>query len=228
MDRLNKINELRHALDDLRDRNLSLKEKFNALDEFFEAEKFSPVGHLIAVRDSLIRLIAEETSYQDLYLELFDAQLPESFAEIENALDAEEQHIIEESIFGRAQKFMNLVAANVELQDALIKYQSDLQLLLDKKTFDDETKATVEPYAKFIEAMGEKISGKKVAAITELSKTFDNDFIGAGLIDKTLKLKSVPVVQIAVAAKKDIPVAEPVAEENLFVKILQANNLLFA
>ena len=40
MDQLSKIDELRRALDDLRERNLSLKEKFNALYEFLEAEKF--------------------------------------------------------------------------------------------------------------------------------------------------------------------------------------------
>lgn len=223
MDRLKKIDELRRALDDLRDCNLSLKEKFAAIDEFIEAEKFAPIGHLTAVRESLIQLIAEETSYQALYLELLDEQPPESFAEIEAALTAEEKRIIEESIFGRAQKFMSLVAKDVDLQDALIKYQSDLILLLDKKTFDDETKAAVEPYAKFIEAMGEKNSGKKIAAITVLSKTFDNDFIGAGLLDKTLTLKALPAVKTAAqATKKELPATEPVAEENAFVKILQA------
>ena len=228
MDQLKKIEELRRALNDLRERNLSLKEKFAAIDEFFEAEKFPTQKILEAFHEEYSDWISNTGNVLKLYEKIFDTQIPQSFAEVEAALTAEEKRIIEESIFGRAQKFMSLVAKDVDLQDALIKYKSILQPLLDKKIFDAKTKAAVEPYAKFIEAMGEKNSGKKVAAIAVLSKTFDNDFIGAGLLDKALTLKVAPEVKAAVvpADKKKIPDAEPVAEESQFVQIINATGAL--
>jgi len=221
MERIKKFNAIRYSLQELRTLGATLKENFSVLTKAFDDEKFSEFERLNAARITLISLIEEENFCRKLYEEVLAEPPPESFAEVERILDAEEIHIMETSVYGRAKKFLQLTTDNPEYQKILTRHRKKLQALFAKKVFDAKAESTADPYAKFIDAMNAPNTGTKILAIQELMDSFDVNFIGAGLFDGELVFKSdEPVADEPV---EEIP-AEP--EESDFAKALRESNAL--
>ena len=219
MERLKTLEAVRLSLKKLRTLEESLKENFSVLTAEIDAEKFLEFERLNSLRDDLIGLIEEEKSCRDLYENIFEESPPETFAEAEEILDEEEAVILETSIYGRAKKFLQLTTENPEYQKTLLRHRKKLRALFSKKNFNEDA---AEPYAKFIDAMNASSTGAKIAAIGELVKDFDNDFIGAGLFDGELIFKAGDMPDEEEFAEK-IP-DEP--EESDFVKILREKDAL--
>ena len=219
MERLKVFDEIRRMLADLRTLGISLKENFSSLTESLNEERFLDFERLNATRNDLNRLIAEESSCLSLCDEVLEEAPPETFTQLEGILNAAEIKILETSIYGRSKKFLQLTTDNPEYQRELTRHQKKLQALFAKKNF-NETAA--EPYARFIDAMKASSTGAKVAAISELVKDFDNDFIGAGLFDGDLILKSDDT-----PADNELPEKIPdEPEESEFIKIFREKGAL--
>lgn len=223
MERIKKFNAIRYSLQELRTLGATLKENFSVLADGLNDEKFLEFERLNAARITLISLIEEENFCRKMYEEVLTEPPPDSFAEVERLLDAEEIRIMETSVYGRAKKFLQLVTDNPEYQKTLTRHKKKLQALFAKKVFDAKAESTADPYAKFIDAMNAPKTGAKIMAIQELMDSFDVNFIGAGLFDGELIFKS------------DEPAdAEPVEEipdepeESDFAKALRTSNALLA
>ncbi len=186
MDRLDKINELRYILNQLRVRGAELKKNFSVFERFISQEKFPESKLIDDLNDDFATWISGANKSFEIYRELFNSGKPQSFPELERTLDAEEKKIIAANTFAQAEKFLHLVAKNPDVKKSLEKYQKRLELLLPKKSRDDKAQEKIEAYAKFIEATKEKNSGKKFALAKALSSVFDDDFLGRALIGKEI------------------------------------------
>ncbi len=224
MERIKKFNAIRYSLQELRTLGATLKENFSALTAAFDDEKFAEFERLNAARITLISLIEEENFCRKLYEEVLTEPPPDSFAEVERLLNAEEVRIMETSVYGRAKKFLQLVTDNPEYQKILTRHKKKLQVLFAKKVFDAKAESTADPYAKFIDAMNAPSTGTKILAIQELMDSFDVNFIGAGLFDGELVFQSDEPVAKAEPVE-EIP-DEP--EESHFAKALRESNALLA
>lgn len=191
MDRLDKINELRYTLNELRVRGAGLRKNFSVFEQFISQEKFPTLELLDDMNDDFSTWVHEVNKLFEIYTELFKGNKPRTFSELEKILDAEEKKIIVANTFAQAEKFLHLAAKTSDVKKSLEKYQKRLELLLSKKSRDDKVQAKVELYAKFIEAIEEKKNhGKTISLIREFNETFDDDFIGRTFIGKQLSFES--------------------------------------
>ena len=186
MNRLEKIDEVRRNLNEMRTLGATIKDNCAIFEQCINQEKF-PDDEL------LHRLISDFSDWSDLadicegiYEQLFDNDRPRTFAEVEKTLNSEENRIVTAGIFERAEKFMLLTTRNSEVEKLLVKHQKKLKPLLAKKSRDSKVQGKIEPYAKFIEAVEEEDYGKKFVFGKELSEVFGDDFIGRGLFGKNL------------------------------------------
>lgn len=189
MERLEKINELRRTLNNLRELGESLKEYFDIFEKVINQEKFPEALSLVGFSEEFSEWEESIDKCSELYEELFDSDKPRTFPEIEKILNAEETKIITASIYEQAEKFLNLTTKNPDAEKLLLKYQKKLKPLIAKKSRDAKLQAKVEPYAKFIEAMQENDSEKKFALSIELSAAFDKGFIGRAFIGREFFFK---------------------------------------
>lgn len=191
MERLKKINDLRRTLEEMRKINASLKERFIELEKILEAEIFTKPEMFDNFVEGFVRWSRITSKFRRLCQDFLEVPLPDSFAELEKILDAEEKKVIAASVFGRAEKFLHLFSENPDIQKLLAGYQKKLKTLLDKKSRDSKARSAVEPYAKFIDATAEKDFGKKFAIGKDLSGIFGDDFIGRALFGNELSFKNV-------------------------------------
>ena len=189
MERLKKIDEIREILNELRELGAELKENFSALEKLIDKEEFPKNDFLEYVGENLSDLNHGISDCFDIYDELFEADKPRTFPELEKILNAEEKKIHIANTFGQAEKFLLLISNNPDVQKSLTKYQKLLKSLLGKKSRDAKAKAAVEPYAKFIGATAETDFGKKFAVGKELSEFFGDDFIGRAFFGNELSFK---------------------------------------
>ena len=186
MDALQKINELRRALNDFREHADALKKSFADLQKVFDADSFASPETFGNFNRDFASWTDESDKCRRLWAEIFDVPLPKTPAEIETALLAEEKRLVAESVFGRAKKFLSFASTDARLESILASHRHNLETLLAKKTRDAKTKDPVELYAKFVDAFNEPNFGKKFAAGKELSEFFGDEFIGAGLFGNAL------------------------------------------
>ena len=189
MERLQKINELRQYLNELRNLGASLKGNFSIFEKAVSQEKFPEDKLLDSIRADFSDWIYITDKCSEIYAELFDGDKPRTFSELEKILDTEEKKIIEANLFGQAEKFLYFVAENPDFQKLLEKYQKALKPLLKKKSRDLKTKAAVELYAKFVDAFNETDTVKKYSASLEFNQTFSYEFIAPALFGNALRFK---------------------------------------
>ena len=124
MDRLEKINELRRILKELRLRGAALRKNFSAFEQFINQEKFPESKLLDELNDDFLGWIRGANKSFEIYGKLFEGVKPRTFAEIERNLNAEEKRIIVANTFAQAERFLQLVAKNADVKNSLEKYQS--------------------------------------------------------------------------------------------------------
>ena len=188
MERLQQIQDLRRALDDLREYGTTFKKTLDAFKDLIDTEKFASADFMTNMGDSFVDWMKKTKTCFISYEKLFKTQPPETFAEIENILDAEEIKIRETDIFFQAEKFLHIVATSSDLQKNLDEHQKRLVKLLERKRQGAKFKATLEIFAKFVKAINEVDFGKKFSASKELNNFFDDEFIGRGLFGGELTL----------------------------------------
>ncbi|MBR4383197.1 MAG: hypothetical protein IKP64_06525, partial [Selenomonadaceae bacterium] len=211
MDALKKIAELRDALNNIYTHAETLKSFFSEPETVDLAEMLLFPKILDDFNQTFTLWAKDAVNCRELWQEIFNAPMPKTFAELEKSLSAQEKKIVEQSVFGRAEKFLSLVTTNPDLEKDLIKHQKTLSKLLKPKKFDSKTKAAVEPYAKFVEAFEEKNDyGKKLLTIKELSEIFSDKFIGTAFFGENLIMS--PQIPLPPS-----PTPEPQQPENKFV-----------
>ncbi|MBQ7454271.1 MAG: PT domain-containing protein, partial [Selenomonadaceae bacterium] len=185
MDRLKQIEQLRQSLNDLRGRSVSLKKNFAVFGEAVDAEKFVTSKTLTSLGDEFFGWMNAEALCLKKYAQLFTGgkpqNMPQTFSDIEEVLDAEEKKIRETSVVFQAERFLHFTTNNPDLKKILLGHKKELSKLLDRKRQGVKFKSIIEPYAKFFKAAIETDFGKKFAASKDLSATFDDDFIGRGI-----------------------------------------------
>ncbi|MBE8954535.1 MAG: hypothetical protein SR2Q5_02540 [Quinella sp. 2Q5] len=181
MERLQQIQQLRRNLDEMRGFGASLKKIFSTAETFIDAEKFMPSELLNDVGKISVDWAKVSGQTVDIYGELFEDRLPESFAAVEEILSAEEKRIREADVTFQARKFLMLVTDDADLQEILRGYQNHLRELLTANAKDELT-----PYVEFVKAVQEPDFGKKFSASMQFSHAFKPDFIGRGLFEGKL------------------------------------------
>lgn len=188
MDGLKKIAQLRDALNNIYTHAETLKSFFGEPETVDLAELLLSPKILEDFNITFTMWAKESMKCRELWQEIFNTPMPKTFAELKESLSAQEKKIVEQSVFGRAEKFLSFVSTNPDLKKDLLKHQVTLSKLLKPKKFDSKTKAAVEPYAKFIEAFEETNLGKKFSAAKKISDFFGDDFIGTAFFDGNLIL----------------------------------------
>ena len=181
MDNIQKINELRRGLNELRELGTLLKRDWIEIGNAIEHERFAPAERLKAWGDHTLALIKKFADCFGAYAELFKEPLPDKFSDVEKLLDAEENRIRTANISLQAEKFLHFDAKSSAVKKVLQEHQSNLDKLLARKRQNTRLKTAVEVYAKFVDATEEADIGKKFSAGTELRNFFGDDFIGRTL-----------------------------------------------
>ncbi len=220
MERLKAVNELRDALKNLRSFGASLKTNFSAIEDFIEQEKFPEAELLTAANDDFFKWINGANKCFALYEKLFGGDIPKTFSDLEKILEVEEKKIREASVFGQAEKFLSFVTEAADLKKILREHQSALKKLLARKRQTEKLKASLAPYAKFINATEEADIGKKFSISNELREFFSDDFLGRGLFGNELTLATPEEVEEKKIvrqrkAKEITPPAKPPKKINL-------------
>lgn len=236
MESLQKIDELRRTLNELRELGTTFKRDLIEIGRIIDHEKFASTDDLQVWSDNLLAWIKKSIECFELYARIFDEPLPDKFSEAEKILDAEETRIREANIVMQAEKFLYFVAKSSKLKKILVEQQSQLKKLLERKRQNAKLKATVERYAKFVNATEETDIGKKFSAGAELREYFSDDLIGHGLFGNELTLatpeeleeqKIVKPRRKKVNPPVTIPLAlDPPPKKDDFIKILNDKGAL--
>ena len=94
MERLEKINELRQTLKELRELGATLKENFSLFEKSISQEKFPDDELLESINEDFSEWIDIADKCSDIYEELFDNDRPRTFPELEKVLNTEENRLI--------------------------------------------------------------------------------------------------------------------------------------
>lgn len=189
MERLKRIDELRRRLNELRGIGSTITGNFSAFGEFIAQEKFPDADLLNDINENFFKWLDNTAKFFDLYAQIVASEMPLTFADAEQNLDATAKKIRESSIHLQAENFLHFTTQAADLKKILREHQNKLRKLLAKKRQNEKWRAEVEPYAKFFWAMQETDLGKKFSASNELREIFSDDLLGRGLFGNELILQ---------------------------------------
>lgn len=218
MDNIQKINELRRALKELRELGTLFKSDLLEIGNAIDHERFAPAESLKAWGERLLAWINKSVECFESYAQLFKEPLPDKFSDVEKLLDAEENRIRAANILVQAEKFLLFDAKSSTVKKILREHQDELKKLLARKRQNTRLKTSIETYAKFVDATEETDIGKKFSASTELRNFFGDDFIGRALFGGELIVEVAERVEPAKPEVKVEPVVTVVEKEPQPVK----------
>ena len=181
MDNIQRINELRRGLNELRQLGTTFKSDMIEIGNAIDHERFAPTEGLKTWGDHLLAWMKKSADCLETYTGLFKEPLPDKFSDVEKLLDAEENRIRAANVLIQAEKFLHFTTKSPVVKNILQEHQSELTKLLARKRQNTRLKTTFEIYAKFVDAMEEQDIGKKFSMSTELREFFGDDFIGRTL-----------------------------------------------
>ncbi|MBD3878933.1 MAG: hypothetical protein SR1Q5_04515 [Quinella sp. 1Q5] len=203
MNNIQRINELRRSLNELRTLGTVFKGDMIDIADAIDHERFAPTEGLKTWGDHLLAWMKKSADCLEVYTELFKEPLPDKFSEVEKLLDAEENRIRAANVLIQAEKFLHFTTNSPVVKSVLQEHQSELAKLLERKRQNNRLKNTLEIYANFVDATEEQDIGKKFSMSTELRAFFGDDFIGRTLFGgeliggtvKPVENKPVPFIE---------------------------------
>lgn len=191
MDKIQRINELRQALKELRELGTLFKRDLLQIGNTIDHERFTSNETIKAWGEHLLTWMKKSVDCSESYAQLFKEPIPDKFSDVEKLLDEEENRIRAANILLQAEKFLLFVAKNSAVQKILHDHQNELKKLLARKRQNTRLKNALEIYAKFVEATEETDIGKKFTAAARLREFFGDDFIGRTLFGGELTKETV-------------------------------------